>query len=190
MPSQKQRKCGRRLDPRRSSAHEPRPSGQRRRLGMGLCSTRAAVRRRLRGISLTRSWSPAGRLCLPQGRSARWGSRRTLPRFFEGLHVEVADYTPAFEGFGRGEDQLVGPVPFHGSFEDREGAPDPVFAALGPEQAEAQVSGWEGVFERAGFGSRRRHSSASPDGDARGRRSAVARARPRHASARHRAEDA
>ena len=26
------------------------------------------------------------------------------------------------------------------------------FAALGPEQAEAQVSAWEGVFERAGFG--------------------------------------
>lgn len=72
--------------------------------------------------------------------------------FFEGLDVEVADYTPALERFRRGEDQLAGPVPFHGSFEDREGAPDPVFAALGPEQAERQVSAWEGVLERAGFG--------------------------------------
>ncbi len=72
--------------------------------------------------------------------------------FFEGLRVEVADYTPALERFRRGEDQLAGPVPFHGSFEDREGAPDRLFAALGPEQAEAQVSAWERVFERADFG--------------------------------------
>jgi hypothetical protein len=91
-------------------------------------------------------------LCSPQGRSARPGSRRHAATFFEGLHVEVADYTPAFERFGRGEDQLAGPVPFHGSFEDREGAPDPVFAALAPAQAKAQVLAWEGVFERAGFG--------------------------------------
>ncbi len=80
------------------------------------------------------------------------GEQTHAATFFEGLQVEVADYTPALERFGRGEDQLVGPVPFHGSFEDREGAPDPVFAALGPEQAKAQVSAWEGVFERAGFG--------------------------------------
>ena len=80
------------------------------------------------------------------------GEQTHAATFFEGLHVEAADYTPALERFGRGEDQLVGPVPFHGSFEDRDGAPDPVFAALGPEQAKAQVSAWEGVFERAGFG--------------------------------------
>lgn len=72
--------------------------------------------------------------------------------FFEGLAVEVADYTPALERFRRGEDQLAGPVPFHGSFEDRAGAPDPVFAALGREQAERQVSAWEDVLEHAGFG--------------------------------------
>ena len=81
------------------------------------------------------------------------GERTHAATFFEGLHVEVADYTPALERFVRGEDQLVGPVPFHGSFEDREGAPDPLFTALSPEQVEAQVSAWEGVLERAGFGS-------------------------------------
>ncbi|TMK59215.1 MAG: hypothetical protein E6G60_15015 [Actinobacteria bacterium] len=85
--------------------------------------------------------------------SLGWPGEQThAATFFEGLQVEVADYTPAFERFGLGEDQLVGPVPFHGSFEDREGAPDPVFAALSREQGEAQVSAWEGVFERAGLG--------------------------------------
>ena len=71
--------------------------------------------------------------------------------FFDGLHVEEADYTPALERFGRGEDHLAGPVPFHGSFEDRDAAPDPVFTALDAEQARVQVSAWEEVFERAGF---------------------------------------
>ncbi len=80
------------------------------------------------------------------------GEQTHAATFFEGLDVEVADYTPALERFGRGEDQLAGPVPFHGSFEDREGAPDPVFASLSPEQAESQVSAWEGVLEHAGFG--------------------------------------
>jgi D-inositol-3-phosphate glycosyltransferase len=80
------------------------------------------------------------------------GEQTHAATFFEGLQVEAADYSPALERFERREDQLAGPVPFHGSFEDREGAPDAVFAALGPEQAEAQVSAWEGVLERAGFG--------------------------------------
>ena len=89
---------------------------------------------------------------LASGSLGSTGEQTHAATFFEGLHVEVADYTPALERFGRGEDHLVGPVPFHGSFEDREGAPDPVFTALSPEQAKAQVLAWEGVFERAGFG--------------------------------------
>jgi glycosyltransferase involved in cell wall biosynthesis len=79
------------------------------------------------------------------------GQQTHSATFFDGLHVEAADYTPALERFGRGEDQLAGPVPFHGSFEDREAAPDPVFAALDAEQARAQVSAWEDVLRRAGF---------------------------------------
>ena len=79
------------------------------------------------------------------------GEETHAATFFEGLHVEAVDFTPALERFRFGADQLAGPVPFHGSFEDREGAPDPVFAALDPEQAEAQVSAWEAMFERAGF---------------------------------------
>lgn len=80
------------------------------------------------------------------------GDQTHAATFFAGLEVEAADYTPALERFARGEDQLAGPLPFHGSFEDREGAPDPVFAALASEQVEAQVSAWESVLERAGFG--------------------------------------
>ncbi len=87
----------------------------------------------------------AGSLGLP-------GEQTHAATFFDGLDVEVADYTPALGRFGRGEDHLAGPVPFHGSFEDREGAPDTVFAGLGPVQAERQVSAWEGVLGRAGFG--------------------------------------
>ena len=49
--------------------------------------------------------------------------------FFEGLQVEAADYTPALERFERGEDQLAGPIPFHGSFEDR-GKPRILFLPL------------------------------------------------------------
>ncbi len=71
--------------------------------------------------------------------------------FFRGLQVEPADYTPALERFERGAEALAGPVPLHGSFEDRKGAPDPVFAALGPEQTEAQIEAWAAVLERAGF---------------------------------------
>jgi len=80
------------------------------------------------------------------------GERTHAATFYEGLRVEVADYTPALRRFEHGEDQLAGPVPFHGSFEDREAAPDPVFTALDAAQARVQVAAWEGVLECAGFG--------------------------------------
>jgi D-inositol-3-phosphate glycosyltransferase len=89
---------------------------------------------------------------LAAGSLGRPGERTHAATFFEGIRVEAADYTPALERFERGEDRLAGPLPFHGSYEDREGAPDPVFAALDSEQAEAQASAWERVLERAGFG--------------------------------------
>ena len=108
----------------------------------------AQVARYLSHALLESGWDVA----LAVGSLGSPGEQTHAATFFEGLDVEVADYTPALERFERGEDQLAGPVPFHGSFEDREGAPDPVFAALGPEQAESQVSAWEGVLERAGFG--------------------------------------
>ncbi len=80
------------------------------------------------------------------------GAQTNASTFFEGLSVAKADYTPALERFERGEDQLAGPVPFHGSFEDRAGAPDPVFAALDPMQTETQIEAWEHVFDEADLG--------------------------------------
>ena len=56
---------------------------------------------------------------LASGSLGSLGEQTNAATFFEGLHVEAADYTPALERFRRGEDQLVGPLPFHGSFEDR-----------------------------------------------------------------------
>ena len=72
--------------------------------------------------------------------------------FYDGLNVETADYTSALERFEHGEDHLAAPMPFHGSFEDRADAPDPIFAALDPLQTEAQIGAWEEVLQRAGFG--------------------------------------
>ena len=127
--------------------------GRRRgRLGMGLMfyprGGSAQVARYLGRALVEAGWD----VVLASGSLGSPGDETHAPTFYEGLHVEVADYTPALERFRSGEDQLAGPVPFHGSFEDRDGAPDPMFAALSAEQAEAQVSAWEGVFERAGFG--------------------------------------
>jgi D-inositol-3-phosphate glycosyltransferase len=108
----------------------------------------AQVARYLSRALVESSWDVA----LAVGSLGPPGAQTNAATFFERSDIEAADYTPALERFARGEDQLAGPIPFHGSFEDREGAPDPVFAALSPEQAECQVSAWEGVLDRAGFG--------------------------------------
>ena len=88
---------------------------------------------------------------LASGGSARPESGRTPPASSRAAG-RSGGLPPALERFERGKDELAGPIPFHGWFEDRGEAPDPVFAALGPEQAELQVSAWEGVLEGAGFG--------------------------------------
>jgi glycosyltransferase involved in cell wall biosynthesis len=104
-------------------------------------------------LYLSRALMEAGwEVVLASGSLGPAGERTHAATFFEGVRVEAADYTPALERFERGEDQLAAPVPFHGSYEDREGVPDLVFTALGAEQAEAQVAAWEGVLGRAGFG--------------------------------------
>ena len=89
---------------------------------------------------------------LATGSLGQPGAQTHAATFFRGLAVNVAEYSPALERFERGEDQLAGPTPFHGSFEDRAGAPDPVFASLGPEAMEVQIQAWESVFVQAGFG--------------------------------------
>jgi glycosyltransferase involved in cell wall biosynthesis len=44
----------------------------------------------------------------------------------------------------------AGDAPMHPSYEDRPGAPDPVFASVGDEAFEAHVSAWTRVLEEAG----------------------------------------
>ncbi|MEA2179583.1 MAG: hypothetical protein QOG77_2880 [Solirubrobacteraceae bacterium] len=58
-------------------------------------------------------------------------------RFYAGVDVHAVDFT-------RGD------APMHPSYEDRPGAPDPVFAALGDDEYERHVGAWAAALERAG----------------------------------------
>lgn len=66
--------------------------------------------------------------------------------FFEGDEVHVVDYTDAVNA----PDPLRHDPPMHPSFEDREGAADPVFAKVGDEVYEHLVATWQDALERAG----------------------------------------
>jgi glycosyltransferase involved in cell wall biosynthesis len=57
--------------------------------------------------------------------------------FFEGMDVRPVPYGP-------------GGAPLHPSFEDRPGAPDPVFARVGERDYEELVRRWQGILARAG----------------------------------------
>jgi glycosyltransferase involved in cell wall biosynthesis len=67
--------------------------------------------------------------------------------FFEGIEdVHWVDYTAARDA----PDPLAADPPFQPSFEDRQGAPDRVFASVDDEAYERLVSTWEGVLRDAG----------------------------------------
>jgi glycosyltransferase involved in cell wall biosynthesis len=57
--------------------------------------------------------------------------------FYAGLDVRPVEFAP------------VGPVPIHGSFEDRPGAPDRVLASFDDEEFEQQVEAWSGPMAAA-----------------------------------------
>ncbi|HEX6676766.1 MAG TPA: glycosyltransferase family 4 protein [Actinomycetes bacterium] len=68
--------------------------------------------------------------------------------FYAGLDVTAVDY-----GAGLGAaDPPAGAVPFQPSYEDRPGAPDRVFAAVGDRAYERLVEAWEQALGRAGAG--------------------------------------
>jgi sugar phosphate isomerase/epimerase len=50
----------------------------------------------------------------------------------------------------RAVDFARGDAPMHPSYEDRPGAPDPVFAAVDDEEYEAHVAAWARALEVAG----------------------------------------
>jgi glycosyltransferase involved in cell wall biosynthesis len=66
--------------------------------------------------------------------------------FFAGLDVRPLDYTAA----AAARDPLAADPPFHPSFEDRPGAPDPVFARLDDTAFERQVDTWRRQLAAAG----------------------------------------
>ncbi|MEX2626586.1 MAG: hypothetical protein WD225_06860, partial [Ilumatobacteraceae bacterium] len=60
------------------------------------------------------------------------GDETHAPTFFDGIELEHVDYTATFEASAAGESALAAPIPMHPSYEDREGAPDVVLAAVDP----------------------------------------------------------
>jgi glycosyltransferase involved in cell wall biosynthesis len=71
------------------------------------------------------------------------GDART---FYEDLDVRPLDMTRALEA----SDPMAADPPFHPSYEDREDAPDRVFARLDDDQAEHQVTAWARALQAAG----------------------------------------
>jgi glycosyltransferase involved in cell wall biosynthesis len=67
--------------------------------------------------------------------------------FFEGIDdVHAVDYTASRDA----DDPLRADPPFQPSYEDRDDAPDVVFAKVGDDDFERLVSHWEGVLRDAG----------------------------------------
>ena len=73
------------------------------------------------------------------------------PEFFAPLPVTPVDYTPAMQDWASGGDPLAGPRPLHPSFEDRDGAPDPVFASLDDAAFGRQVAFWSTALVAGGL---------------------------------------
>jgi glycosyltransferase involved in cell wall biosynthesis len=77
------------------------------------------------------------------------GDRTHAASFFKHAHLTTIDYGPALRAHAEGRDPLAAPVPMHPSFEDREGAADPVFAAVAPQAGDRLTAVWEEIFARA-----------------------------------------
>jgi glycosyltransferase involved in cell wall biosynthesis len=68
------------------------------------------------------------------------GGLSDAERFYAGLDVRAVDFA-------------AGDAPMHPSYEDRPGAPDPVFAALDDAECERHVAAWAAALEAAGAAS-------------------------------------
>ena len=71
------------------------------------------------------------------GSLSRPGRPGDARAFYAGLDVHPLDFTAALDA----PDPLLADPPFHPSFEDREGAPDRVFASLGDDDRRAPRRG-------------------------------------------------
>jgi D-inositol-3-phosphate glycosyltransferase len=78
------------------------------------------------------------------------GEETHAPTFFAGTPVHHLDYSDAVAAFAAGGSAVAAPVPMHPSYEEREDAPDAVFAAVPPDLAEHLSSAWQAPFRAAG----------------------------------------
>jgi glycosyltransferase involved in cell wall biosynthesis len=81
-------------------------------------------------------------LTLTAGSLGRAGEQTHAPTFFGDLDLVSVDYSVGGEGG----------APFPPSYEDRPGAPDPVFAAVDDDVYERLVEVWAAALDRAGAG--------------------------------------
>src|SRR3954463_8416466 len=81
----------------------------------------------------------SGSLSLP----GRPGDAR---RFYAGLDVRPVDFTSALSA----PDPLLADPPFHPSYEERPGAPDPIMCTLDDDRFERQVRAWARALADAG----------------------------------------
>ena len=86
---------------------------------------------------------------LASGSRSDLGPETEAPNFYEGLSLQVVDYTAALSA----EDPLRPPngvPPMHPSYEDHPGAPDRVFASVDDETYERLVTTWTNALTAAG----------------------------------------
>jgi glycosyltransferase involved in cell wall biosynthesis len=76
------------------------------------------------------------------------GEASNAETFYAGLDARALDYTGAVES----ADPLMSNPPFHGSFEDRPGQPDRVFAKVDDAVFQHLVQAWEAALHAAGAG--------------------------------------
>jgi glycosyltransferase involved in cell wall biosynthesis len=91
-------------------------------------------------------WTPS----LVGGSLGRQGEGTHAPTFYGEMDLHHLDYSEAVEAFARGGSAVAAPVPMHPSYEDREGAPDVVLAAVDPALARHLAGVWEAPFRAAG----------------------------------------
>ena len=78
------------------------------------------------------------------------GEQTHAGTFFDGIDLQALDYSDAVRAFQAGGSAIAAPVPMHPSFEDREGAPDVLLAAVDPSLVEHLAAVWAAPFEAAG----------------------------------------
>jgi glycosyltransferase involved in cell wall biosynthesis len=88
---------------------------------------------------------------LVAGSRSDLGGEADARLFYDGIDTQAVDFAPALAT----DDPLdppseLGVVPMHPSFEERQDAPDPVFASLDEPEFQRQVQAWSDELEEAG----------------------------------------